>query len=174
MFQLTGPTKTGVVSVVAKKAFGSKYAFKTLMVELPDKTLTGRAAAAAGTAAMVKAEAAKAATTTSGSSSSSVSQSSSSQEASSADTAAGSAAVSPARIYIIGSPAGSAITSSTTSSSSPRHMSPTALLEDLKDPLLFALKVRPVAVSSCCQICSFTSTPCGCALLRFPPSSHLR
>jgi hypothetical protein len=139
MFQVTGPTKTGVVSVVAKKAFGSKYAFKTLMVELPDKTATSRAAAAAGTAAMMKAEAAKAAntTTTTSSSSSSVSQSSSSQEGSGADTAA---AVSPARIYIIGAPAGST-TNSSSSSSNPRHMSPTSLLEDLKDPLLYALKV---------------------------------
>lgn len=136
MFQLTGPTKTGVVSVEAKKAFGSKYTFKTLMVELPEKTLTGRAAAAAGTAAMAKAEAAKAAIGTS----SSASAASSGQESSSADSAAGAAAVSPARIYIIGSPARSATSSS--SSSSTKHISPTALLEDLKDPLLYALKVR--------------------------------
>lgn len=148
MFQLTGPTKTGVVSVVAKKAFGSKYAFKTLMVELPDKTMTSQAAAAAGVAAFAKAEAARAAqgsslafssATTSSSSSSGDSGSSASSGStgdSSSASPGSSAPAEPARIYLIGSPAGSG------SSSSTRHMSPSALLQDLKDPMLFALKVR--------------------------------
>lgn len=138
MFQLTGPTKTGVVSVVAKKAFGSKYAFKTLMVELPDKAQSSQTAAATATAAAARAAASTAhASTPAGASTAPDSPSSSaagsSDQRSGAD-AAGSTFARPARIYIIGAPA--------SSSSSARHLSPTALLEDLKDPLLYALKVR--------------------------------
>eukprot|EP00775_Hariotina_reticulata_P001766 gene1766-2105_t len=39
LFPLAGPVKSGVVSLQAKKAKAGKYAFKTLVVELPDKEL---------------------------------------------------------------------------------------------------------------------------------------
>jgi hypothetical protein len=139
MFQLTGPTKTGVVSVEAKKVFGSKYAFKTLMVELPDKPLTSQAAAAAATAATAKVAAATqtpASTTANSSTAVGGPSSSTTESSSSAGSSTGQASSSttrPARIYIIGAPA--------SSSGSSRHLSPSALLEDLKDPLLYGLKV---------------------------------
>lgn len=158
MFQLTGPTKTGVVSVVAKKAFGSKYAFKTLMVELPDKTLSGQAAAAAAAAALSKAQAHPSAATPPSSSSSSSNHSNSNSagtqqagaaavprvSSSSSTSTAGAAAASspdPARIFLIGSPTSSQV----------RHQSPAALLDDLKDPLLYALKVCLVCLVVVCR-----------------------
>lgn len=155
MFQITGPNTTGVVSVTAKKAFGSKYAFKTLMVELPDKTLTSQAAGAAAVAALSQTQAARsnasvgsnpsqsdqhhsAQDSSSGSSSGSRGSSGSSGSGSN-PSAASSTGKDPARIYLIGSPAGSSCSSST------RHMSPGVLLEDLKEPLLYALKVGSAA-----------------------------
>jgi hypothetical protein len=154
MFQLTGPTTTGVVSVIAKKAFGSKYAFKTLLVELPDKPLTGQAAGAAAVAALSQTQAARSqasvgnysqpdqqrsaqssSSAAQGDSSSSSSGGSTSNAPPQASAAASSTGADPARIYLIGSPAGSSCSSST------RHMSPGVLLEDLKEPLLYALKV---------------------------------
>lgn len=56
LFPLTGPLKSGVVSLEAKKSTNGKYAFKTLLVELPSKTLTGTSGAAAATAAAAKAQ----------------------------------------------------------------------------------------------------------------------
>jgi len=154
MFQLTGPTKTGVVSVEAKKVFGSKYAFKTLMVELPDKALTSAAAGAAAAAAASKVRAASA--LENGQQDQQVSDSSSSQSSSSQPGIGGggpssSAGAEPARIYIIGGPAGAS------SSSKARHMSPAVLLEDLKEPMLYALKVSRARVV-CCP-CSASPEP---------------
>lgn len=51
LFPLSGPLKSGVVSLEAKKVPSRKYAFRNLSVELPSKGLTAAAAAARAAAA---------------------------------------------------------------------------------------------------------------------------
>jgi hypothetical protein len=167
LFQLSGPVKSGVVSLEAAKDVGGKYRFKTLMVELPDKALAGSAAeaaceaAAAAAMARVRQAAAPAtgpvatATTSSssissgGPSSSSSSQDSagSSRGADAAAAADSSAKSTPARIYIVGGPASSSKGSSPAAQS--QQLSTREVLEGLKDPLIYALKVWSRAWGAC-------------------------
>ncbi|KAF6255801.1 hypothetical protein COO60DRAFT_180012 [Scenedesmus sp. NREL 46B-D3] len=71
LFPLSGPVQSGVVSLQAKKLTGGKYAFKTLLVELPSRALRGAEGTAAATAAAQQATAAQERSGTSSSNSSS-------------------------------------------------------------------------------------------------------
>jgi hypothetical protein len=145
----------------AKKLGSGKYAFKSLLVELPNKALKGAEGTAAATAAAQHATAAQELRSTASTSSSSSSSSSSTSDMAgstgAAAAAAGRAAVSaPARVYIVGGPKGSssalqeaasADPSSSSSSSSSvnaamssQEPAAQALLEQLKQPLVFALQ----------------------------------
>lgn len=122
------------------KQVGGKYAFKTLLVELPAKTLKGPEGTAAATSAALQAAAAQ-------------STSSSSSGTGSGPAAPAAAAVAdadePARVYIIGKPKSGRGSGSSDepdgggdSNNAALAQVPTAqvLLEQLKQPLVFALQ----------------------------------
>lgn len=56
LFPLTGPLRSGVVSLEAKKQANGKYAFKHLLVELPNKALVGAKGMAVAIEAAAKAQ----------------------------------------------------------------------------------------------------------------------
>jgi hypothetical protein len=145
----------------AKKLAGGKYAFKTLLVELPSKALWGAEGTAAAVAAAQQATAAQERSSSSITSTSSsgyhagstVSGDTAVGEPAAAAAAAGAEAPAPARVYIVGGPklAGNrsslqeAVPASSSGSSvhaamSSQEPAAQALLEQLKQPLVFALQ----------------------------------